>query len=126
MRVGTMFVPAVPVSTHGEHQMPDRARAAASALPPYQANGARLSVILPTWNAQATIRQAIQEADATLAALVDDYEIIVVDDGSTDDTAALVRAEAAANPLIRLIQHPNRVGCGAALRSGSQAASLDL
>lgn len=121
-----MFVPAVSVSTHGEHQMPDRARAAASALPHYQANGVRLSVILPAWNAQATIRQAIQEADATLAALVDDYEIIVVDDGSTDDTAALVRAEAAANPLVRLIQHPNRVGGGAALRSGSQAASLDL
>jgi dolichol-phosphate mannosyltransferase len=82
----------------------------------------RLSLILPAWNEQATIRQAIQEAALALAVLTDDFELIVVDDGSTDNTAELVRAASAKHPGVRLIQHHRNKGYGAALRTGFTAA----
>lgn len=86
----------------------------------------RLSLVIPAWNEQETIRQAVQEAAAALEAVAADYEIIVVDDGSRDATADLVRAEAVANPRVRLVQHGGNRGYGAALRTGFQAAQLDL
>jgi 4-amino-4-deoxy-L-arabinose transferase-like glycosyltransferase len=93
---------------------------------PGEAGNYRLSLILPAWNESETIRHAIREARDALAVTVAEYEIIVVDDGSTDDTADLVRAEAAADPHVRLVQHPSNLGYGAALRTGFQAARLDL
>jgi 4-amino-4-deoxy-L-arabinose transferase-like glycosyltransferase len=86
----------------------------------------RLSLVIPAWNEQDTIAQAIREADAALAAVTADYEILVVDDGSSDGTAAVVRAEAEANPHVRLLQHSHNQGYGAALRTGFGAAALDL
>ena len=53
----------------------------------------RLSLIIPAYNEQSVIRQAIAEADAALARLTPDYEILIVDDGSSDDTAAAVLDE---------------------------------
>jgi dolichol-phosphate mannosyltransferase len=89
-------------------------------------DGFRLSLVLPAWNERDTIRQAIQEADSALSVIAAEYEILVVDDGSTDETADLVRAEAWMNPHVRLIQHPRNLGYGAALRTGFRAAALDL
>ena len=57
--------------------------------------GRRLSLVLPAYNEEAGIRQAIIEADDALAALFDDYEILVVDDGGRDATAAVAAEEAA-------------------------------
>jgi dolichol-phosphate mannosyltransferase len=53
----------------------------------------RLSLVLPAFNEEAGIRQAVVEADEALARLTSDYEILVVDDGSCDDTAAIVDAD---------------------------------
>src|SRR4051812_14524640 len=86
----------------------------------------RLSLVIPAWNEQETIRQAIREAASALAAIAAEYEILVVDDGSTDGTAEAVAAAAAADPRVRLLRHPRNRGYGAALRTGFQAASLDL
>jgi dolichol-phosphate mannosyltransferase len=85
-----------------------------------------LSLVIPAFNEQETIRQAIREADDALAATAADYEIIVVDDGSTDRTADVARAEAASNPRVRLIRHLANRGYGAALRTGFQAAGKEL
>jgi dolichol-phosphate mannosyltransferase len=90
------------------------------------AHALRLSLVIPAWNEQETIRRAIREAAAALAAVTGAYEILIVDDGSTDGTADAVRAEAALDPRVRLLQHPCNRGYGAALRTGFQAASLDL
>jgi dolichol-phosphate mannosyltransferase len=86
----------------------------------------RLSLVLPAWNEQDTIRQAIEEAQAALSVAVAEHEIIVVDDGSTDGTAEIVREEAARDPRVRLVQLGRNTGYGAALRTGFQAATLDL
>ncbi len=81
-----------------------------------------LSLVIPAYNEAAGIRQAIREADAALAQLTTAYEILVVDDGSSDDTAALVAAAARDHPRVRCLRHPVNRGYGAALRTGFEAA----
>jgi glycosyltransferase involved in cell wall biosynthesis len=90
------------------------------------AAGYQVSLVLPAWNEAGAIQLAVQEADAALRGLVADYEIIVVDDGSSDGTAALVRSMAAGNRHIRLMQHERNRGYGAALSTGFQAARSEL
>jgi dolichol-phosphate mannosyltransferase len=90
------------------------------------AAGRRLSLVIPAYNEEAGVRQAVVEADEALARLVDDYEILVVDDGSRDATAAIVTEEAAARPHVRLLRHETNCGYGAALRTGFEAARFDL
>jgi dolichol-phosphate mannosyltransferase len=86
----------------------------------------RLSLVLPAYNEQAGLRQAIAEADDTLARLCEDHEILVVDDGSSDDTAAIAADEASRRPHVRVLRHPANRGYGAALRTGFEAARFDL
>lgn len=84
-----------------------------------------LSLVIPAFNEGAGIRQAIVEADEALARLTRDYEILVVDDGSHDATAALVADEAEHRPHVRLLRHETNRGYGAALRTGFEAARFD-
>ena len=85
-----------------------------------------ISVVLPAYNEQDNIVNAVTTATAVCSALFIDHEVIVVDDGSGDRTADLVRTMALRDPAVRLVQHnPNR-GYGEALRSGFQAAQKDL
>jgi glycosyltransferase involved in cell wall biosynthesis len=94
-----------------------------------------LSLVLPAYNEEAGIAHAIAEADAALAELRDrseslasgaapcgPYEIIVVDDGSRDHTAAVVQQALARHPRVRLLRHDGNRGYGAALRTGFEAA----
>lgn len=91
-----------------------------------------LSLIIPAYNEADGIAQAIHEADAALAALeparllqaagLVPFEIIIVDDGSRDATADVVREIAGQNRRVRLVQHLGNQGYGAALRSGFAAA----
>lgn len=85
-----------------------------------------ISIVLPAWNEQEVICQAIREADEALRVITDHYEILVVDDGSTDQTASLVLQAAKLNSSVRLIQHNPNQGYGAALRTGFAAAKCDL
>jgi 4-amino-4-deoxy-L-arabinose transferase-like glycosyltransferase len=78
------------------------------------------------YNEQDTIVQAICEADDALTRLVNDYEILIVDDGSTDATAQRVESIAASRPRVRLLRQPRNMGYGAALRRGFAAARFEL
>ncbi|MFH1567673.1 MAG: glycosyltransferase family 2 protein [Gemmatimonadota bacterium] len=76
-----------------------------------------LSVILPAYNEAASIGGVLERLQAALArveGLDGRYEVVVVDDGSTDDTAQQVRAV----PGVRLVQHPYNLGNGAAVKTG--------
>ncbi|HVS35860.1 MAG TPA: glycosyltransferase [Gemmataceae bacterium] len=88
--------------------------------------GRRLSLVIPAYNEEAGVRQAIVEADEALAQFVEEYEILVVDDGSRDATAAVVAQEAAIRPSVRLLRHEVNRGYGAALRSGFEAARFEF
>jgi len=82
--------------------------------------------VLPAHDEEENIETAIAEATAASERLVADHEILIVDDGSTDSTAARVRRLAAANPRIRLVEHDRNRGYGEALRSGFLASRLDF
>ena len=84
-----------------------------------------LSLVIPAYNEAAGIAQAVAEADDALARLADDYEILVVDDGSTDTTADAVIQCARSRPRVHLLRHATNHGYGAALRTGFEAASLN-
>ncbi|GAB5513993.1 glycosyltransferase [Rhodopirellula baltica] len=85
-----------------------------------------ITLILPAYNEAEVIADAIMEADSALSSITHRYEIIVVDDGSSDATAEIVREFAKFIHSLRLIQHPRNQGYGAAIRSGFSAAQCDL
>src|SRR5512137_385733 len=81
----------------------------------------RLSVIVPVYNEESTIREILRQVRAVGLA----HEIIVVDDGSTDGTRALLEAEARAPGTIVVLQDRNQ-GKGAAVRAGFERATGDI
>lgn len=86
-----------------------------------------LSYFFPAHNEEANLEALVSEALAALPALADRFEIIAVDDGSSDATAAIADRLAAAHPdTVRAVHHPTNLGYGAALRSGFRAARYDL
>jgi glycosyltransferase involved in cell wall biosynthesis len=86
----------------------------------------RLSIVFPAHNEEMNILAAIGKAREVGTRLFEDYEIVVVDDGSTDRTATLVTEASRADPRVRLVTHAVNKGYGEALRTGFNAAKLDL
>ena len=88
---------------------------------------ARLSSFFPAHNEEANLEGLVDEALATLPDLAETFEIIAVDDGSRDGTAAIAERLANEHPdVVRLVRHPVNLGYGAALRSGFGAARYEL
>jgi glycosyltransferase involved in cell wall biosynthesis len=88
---------------------------------------ARLSYFFPAHNEEANLEGLVDEALATLPRLAETFEIIAVDDGSRDATAAVAERLANEHPgVVRLVRHSVNLGYGAALRSGFGAARYEL
>jgi len=85
-----------------------------------------LTVFFPAYNEEEIIEKTVRDAGRAAASLADDYEIVVVDDGSRDGTAAAVERVAADDPHVRLEKHERNRGYGAALRTGFASARKDL
>jgi len=86
----------------------------------------RLSVFFPAYDEADNIVRTVQRAVAILEKLaLRDYEIIIIDDGSYDETGKLADELAAKNPKIRVVHHARNRGYGAALVSGFEAARYD-
>ncbi|HKN87166.1 MAG TPA: dolichyl-phosphate beta-glucosyltransferase [Nitrospiraceae bacterium] len=81
-----------------------------------------LSVILPAYNEQDRLPPYLTSIMRYLSQRGDPYEIVVVDDGSRDQTAPRIREFAVDRPVVRLIQLPRNSGKGAAVRAGMLAA----
>ena len=84
-----------------------------------------LSVVLPAYNEEAVLGTTLTSVLAYIRSRDLRAEIIVVDDGSRDRTASIVREIQAEAPEVRLIQHERNRGYGEALRSGFRAARYD-
>jgi len=85
-----------------------------------------VSAVLAAYNEEAVITETLRRTHAALAELgAPAFEIIVVDDGSTDSTRRRCDEVAAALPAVRVLSHPTNRGYGAALRSGFEAARCD-
>lgn len=82
-----------------------------------------LSVFFPCYNDRGTIGGLITNAVETIRALgIADYEVIVVDDGSTDGARELLRELVKTIPRLRVVFHEKNCGYGSALKSGFAAA----
>jgi glycosyltransferase involved in cell wall biosynthesis len=85
-----------------------------------------LSVIFPAFNEEANIRRTVETMRGVLPKIATRWEIIVVNDGSTDATALICEELKARYPEVKIIHHERNRGYGAALKSGIMAARYDL
>lgn len=99
---------------------------AASARPRQVTDRASITAFFPAYNDERTIVSLVERARTTLAEHTDDYEVIVVDDGSTDGTGAVLDDLARRRRQVRVVHHGGNLGYGAALRTGFAEASKEL
>ncbi len=83
-----------------------------------------ISGVLPAFNEETNLERSVAALERALKAHAAAHEIIVVDDGSSDGTASVLRRLMASQPELRVVNHVMNQGYGAALRSGFAAARL--
>jgi dolichyl-phosphate beta-glucosyltransferase len=83
----------------------------------------KYSIVIPAFNEEKTIAKAIRETVAIFGSLKEEYEIIVVDDGSKDATVKAAEDLAAGYPFLKIIKHEVNRGKGEAVRTGINAAT---
>jgi hypothetical protein len=89
-------------------------------------HAAFLSLCMPAYNEATNIEDTLDAACAILPEFVQRFEVVVVDDGSKDNTGELVARYAEREPRIRLVRHDSNLGYGAAVSTGLRAAKGDL
>ena len=87
---------------------------------------ASISVFFPAYNDESSIAEMVGKALLLLPSLTDDYEVIVVNDGSSDGTASVLDQLARGNSRVRAIHHAKNRGYGGALRTGFLNATKSL
>jgi glycosyltransferase involved in cell wall biosynthesis len=85
-----------------------------------------LSVFFPAYNDSGTIASMVVQAVMTARTLTPDYEVIVVNDGSPDQTGEVLSELAALYPTVRIVTHAKNRGYGGALQTGFSSATKDL
>jgi glycosyltransferase involved in cell wall biosynthesis len=95
-------------------------------MAPHARKPPSITVFFPCYNEQENVTKVTQQALDVLEGLHADYEVIIVNDGSADDTGAVADRIAATHPRVRVVHHPRNLGYGAALQSGFRAATKDL
>lgn len=77
-----------------------------------------LSVFFPAYNEEANVRTTTEAILRVLPSVADRFEVLIVDDGSLDQTGTIADELSAANPNVRVIHHATNRGYGGALRTG--------
>jgi len=86
---------------------------------------ARFSIVVPCFNEEGAIIETVKAIREALAQ-AGVYELILVDDGSTDRTAALLAEAAANDDVLQVVSHDHNRGYGAALKTGMRRATSEL
>ncbi|MEO6326165.1 MAG: glycosyltransferase family 2 protein [Thermoanaerobaculia bacterium] len=81
-----------------------------------------VSMVVPMYNEEKSVLHLLDLAEEALERHVDDYEIVLVDDASSDATFDIASARSVANARIRVVRHERNRGLGGALRTGFAAA----
>lgn len=84
-----------------------------------------LTAVFPAYNDGGTIASMVAAAWIALKQVTEDFEIIVINDGSSDYTSIMLEETATRYPELRVITHPVNQGYGAALRTGFSAATKE-
>ena len=92
--------------------------------PPLRLPGS-LSLVLPAHNEEANLPVVVGRALEQLPRFADDFEVIVVDDGSRDETGGIAGRLATEDRRVKVVHHPRNRGYGAALISGFDASRGD-
>ncbi len=90
------------------------------------ANNVSISVFFPCYNEQGNVTGMVEQTLAVLEKLNADFEVIIVDDGSSDDTGKIADELAGGNDRVKVVHHRTNLGYGAALQSGFKAATKEL
>ena len=85
-----------------------------------------ISVFFPCYNEQDNIVRTTEKAVAALSELQADFEVIIVDDGSSDATGRIAEEIASKNSRVKVVHHQSNLGYGDALKSGFKAATKEL
>ncbi|MDI6780756.1 MAG: glycosyltransferase family 2 protein [bacterium] len=85
-----------------------------------------ISVIFPAYNQATCIEQVVMNAIDVASEITDDYEIIIVNDASTDNMQEIVTMLSRNNSHVRMLLHDKRVGHGQSLREGFEMAQKDI
>lgn len=85
-----------------------------------------LSIFFPFWNEEKNIEQVIKKAIPVAEKVAEKWEIIMVDDGSSDRTLAISKRLQKENPNLIIVSHDKNRGYGAALRSGFEKARYEF
>ena len=89
-------------------------------------NNGGISVFFPAFNDEKTIGALVCEALQLLPTVTNNYEVLVINDGSSDSTQAVLDELARKFANVKIVKHERNLGYGAALRSGFSAASKEL
>lgn len=84
-----------------------------------------LTVFFPCYNEEANVSRMVERFEEVLPGIAKKYEILIIDDGSSDGTAKIADKIAKNNPHVRAIHHPKNQGYGASLRTGINEARYD-
>ena len=87
--------------------------------------GEKISLAFPAWNEAEVIGATVRDAAAALDKLGVAWEILVIDNGSTDDTVAVVEGVAAEVPGVRVVRHPRNLGYAASTRTALRSFEGD-
>jgi glycosyltransferase involved in cell wall biosynthesis len=85
-----------------------------------------ITLFFPVYNDAKTVRRVTEKAEIFLKDVAEKYEIVIIDDGSPDDSGMIADQLAEENPSVKVIHHSHNKGYGAALKTGFAAANYEI